>query len=239
MTQAFGDCDLAAFQSEGILPEAMFDYLCSLGGAHANDQEPFTRQGLIDKFDEARHDPAFAVMDEEKLLSLNRAHILQKSDHDLAVLVAPLLVDSGLTSKYWLETRWEYLRAVMRLLRGEVSRLTDFVEMGGYFFFFACKYDQKAEAELFTPEAAGLLAAVAERLAVLPQFTDESVEQTVVVLAGERGVQMAEMAELTRLAVSGSLKGPGFSSLLVTLSQPIVVERVKKAVDYIRTKHKL
>ena len=38
------------------------------------------------------------------------------------------------------------------------------------------------------------------------------------------------------LAVSGSSRGPGLYEMLVTLGQPIVVERLRKAVAYIRNK---
>lgn len=239
VSKRLGDKDVAEYQKEGILPEAMFNYLCMLGWSPKNDREIYTKQELIDIFNPANFNPSNAVFDEEKLVSFNKAHLQMKSDHDLAVMVAPLLVDAGLTTKYWLETRWEYLRKVVSLLKERVRRVTDFVSLGGYFFFFNFTYDPKAEAEQFTPEAADLLAALADRFADLTEFSHATAEAALTGLAEERGIKKAKLIHPTRLAVSGMTVGPGLYELLVTLSQPIVVERIKKAVDSIRARHKL
>ncbi len=180
-----------------------------------------------------------ALPDERELVAFDGRHISEMSDHDLAVIVAPMLVDAGVTSKYWLETRWVYLRSVIGLLKNRVSRMSDFVSLGGYFFFFDRNYDAKAEAELLVPESGDLLAKLATRFAALEQFTLETTSHTFGVLAREQGIEEEKLAKLTRLAVSGNTDGPGLFDSLVLLSQPIVVERLKKAVDYIRAKRKL
>ncbi len=239
VSKRLGDKDVSAYQKEGILPEAMFNYLCMLGWSPKNDREIYSKQELIDIFESANFNPSNAVFDEEKLVSFNKAHIMMRSDHDLAVLVAPMLVDAGLTTKYWLETRWEYLRMVISLLKERVRRVTDFVSLGGYFFFFNYTYDPKAEAEQFTPEAAELLSVLAERFASLTEFSHGTTEAALTGLAEEKSVKKAKLIHPTRLAVSGITVGPGLYDLLVALTQPVVVERMKKAVDSIRARHKL
>lgn len=183
--------------------------------------------------------PSKALQDARVLEYFDRQRISELSDHELAVIVAPMLVEAGVTSKYWLETRWVYLRAVIGLLKDRANRLSDFVSLGDYFFFFERNYDIRAEAELFVPAAADLLATVAPRLATLEVFTRETTFQVISDLAVERGVAEARITHLTRLAVSGRTDGPALCDVLVVLSQPVVVERIKKAVDYIRAKHKL
>ncbi len=172
-------------------------------------------------------------------MSLDRRQIAEMSDHELAVIVAPMLVEAGVTSKYWLETRWTYLRSIIGLLKDRVSNVSDFVSLGSYFFFFDRNFDAEAEAELFVPESADLLTTLAPRLASLEQFTRGTTSQVLSDVAREAGVEEARLVHVTRLAVSGKTDGPALSDLLAVLSQPIVVERIKKAVDYIRAKHKL
>lgn len=231
-----GDKDVAEYQKEGILPEAMFNYLCLLGWSPKTDREIYSRAELIKLFDPASFSPSNAVFDEERLVAFNKAHIMRKSDHDLAVLVAPMLVEAGYSTKYWLETRWEYLRKVISLLKERAQRVTDFVSLGSYFFYFDYKYDAQAEPEQSTPEAADLLAELASRFAGLADFSHESAEASLTKLAEERGVNKAKLIHSTRLAISGMKTGPDLYDMLVALSQPVVVERLKKAVDYIRGK---
>lgn len=194
----------------------------------AGDSSPILYSG--------RMTPSIAVFDEEKLVSFNKAQIQMMSNHDLAVLVAPMLVEAGHTSKYWLETRWDYLRQVIGLLKEQTCRVSDFVSLGGYFFNSEFPYDPEAQAKLFSAETADLLEAFEQKLGALAEFTPQSVEQALEGLAVERNVEKARIIHPVRLAVSGVTEGPRLYDLLVVLSQPVVLKRLKKAIGYIRNR---
>jgi glutamyl-tRNA synthetase len=149
-------------------------------------------------------------------------------------MVAPLLVEAGLTTKYWLETRWEYLRQVIGLLKPRVQLIPEFVTLGCYFFSFDGKYEPKAEAKHFNSESADLLDELVRRFEKLSSFTPESIEAALNALADERGIKRARIIHPTRLAVSGTSKGPGLYEMLATLGQPVVVERMNQAVAHIK-----
>jgi len=236
VSKRLGDKDVAAYRDEGILPETMFNYLCLLGWSPKTDKEIYTRDELIELFDKDNFNPSNAVFDEGKLLAFNFDHIQKKTEHDLAVMVAPLLVEAGLTSKYWLETRWEYLRLVITLLKERVKRVSDFVTTGAYFFSFDYTYDPKAEAKQFNPETADLLEELAGRFEQLAVFDKGSIETALVTMAEEKELKKARLIHSTRLAVSGTPAGPGLYDMLAVLSQPVVVERMRKAGEYIRSK---
>ncbi|MCP4684926.1 MAG: glutamate--tRNA ligase [bacterium] len=233
VSKRLGDKDVGEYQNEGILPEAMINYLSLLGWSPKVDNEIYSRQELIDLFDTSGLNNSNAVFDDEKLLAFNFSHIQKKSDHELAVLAAPLLVDAGVTTKYWLETRWEFLRQVVGLLRERLHRMSDIVTLGGYFFDFDYTYDPKAEAKQFHAEGAQLLSDLAERFEALDQFTHDKVEAALSELAEERDIKKGKIIHPTRLAVSGMSIGPGLYDLLVVLGQRTVVDRMKKAVEYI------
>jgi len=235
VSKRLGDKDVMAYRKEGILPEAMFNYLCLLGWSSKDDREVYTVPELIDTFRAENFNPSNAIFDEDKLVAINREHIVRKTDHELAAMVAPLLVEAGLTSRYWLETRWDYLRAVVGLLKERVRRLQDFITLSGYFFAFDYRYDAKAAAKQFTVEKADLLEELVNRFEGQAGFTHESVEATLSVLAEEKGVKRAELIHPTRLAVSGIPAGPSLYEMLVVLSQSVVVERMRRAVEYIRS----
>ena len=236
VSKRLGDKDVGQYQHEGILSETMFNFLCLLGWSPKTDQEIYTREQLVELFDKNNFNNSNAVFDEEKLLAFNHAHIQMKSDHELAALVAPLLVEAVLTSKYWLETRWEYLRKVITVLKERAKRISDFVAMSGYFFSFDYKYDEKAEKKQFTPEAAELLTELAGRFEKLDKFDKAAIENALGALAEEKQIKKAKLIHPVRLAVSGVPAGPGLYDLLETLSQPVVVERMKKAAEYIRSR---
>jgi len=82
-------------------------------------------------------------------------------------------------------------------------------------------------------ESAGWLEELARRYEALSRFTEETVEKVLSELAEEQGVKKARIIHPTRLAVSGVPHGPGLYEMLATLGQPIVVERMKMAVEHI------
>ncbi|MDH3892132.1 MAG: glutamate--tRNA ligase [candidate division Zixibacteria bacterium] len=233
VSKSRGDKDVLQFRNEGVLPEAMFNYLCLLGWSPKTDREIYSVDELISSFTPDNFNPSNSVFDEEKLIAFNQEYIAATSDHDLAVLVAPLLVEAGLTTKYWLETRWEYLRQVIGTLKLRARRIVDFVQLSGYFFEFDYKYDPEAAAKQFTAENGELLTALSERFERLEAFTPETIEPCLSALAEEKGLKKGRLIHPTRLAVSGRPTGPSLYEMLAVLSQPVVVGRMRRAVEQI------
>ncbi len=235
VSKRLGDKDVGQYRGEGILPEAMFNYLCLLGWSPKTDREIYSPAELVEIFSPDGFNRSNAIFDEEKLLAINREHLSQASDHDLAILVAPLLVEAGLSTKYWLETRWEYLLGVIRVLKDRVRRLSDYVTLGGYFFGFDYRYDPAAAKQHFTRENADLLAQLADRFDALEELTAQNSESVLSAVAEKHGVKRARLIHPTRLAVTGVPTGPGLFDVLATLSKHVVVERLRRAVEYIRS----
>ncbi|HOD65600.1 MAG TPA: glutamate--tRNA ligase [candidate division Zixibacteria bacterium] len=233
VSKRLGDKDVNQYSREGILPEAMFNYLCLLGWNPKTDREIYTREELIALFTPAYFNASNAVFDEEKLEAFNREHLLRRSNHDLATMAAPLLVEAGLTTKYWLETRWKYLCEVVGLLKDRVRRVTDFAALGGYFFAFDYRYDAAAAAKHFHGGAADLLARLADQLEPLAELTADNCERAVEAAAAAAGVKKASVIHPTRLAISGMPAGPGLYEIMALLGRSAVLERLRKAIDYI------
>ncbi len=234
VSKRLGDKGIGEFQKEGFLPEALFNYLCLLGWSPKTDSEIYSVKEFIDIFTEKNFNSSNAVFDENKLVAFNKEHITLKPAYELAVLVAPLFYEADIQSKYWFETRWEYLCKVIEALKGRVKKLSDFVDMGSYFFQFDYKYDEKAKAKHFIPENIELMEALIERFEKLSEFTHENTEQVITELAEKKQIKKAALIHPTRLAVSGVPGGPGLYDLLVLLTKPIVIERMKKAIEYIK-----
>jgi glutamyl-tRNA synthetase len=234
VSKRLGDKDVGEYRSLGILPEAMVNYLALLGWSPKTDNEIYSVTELAEMFDITSLSASNAVFDEEKLFAFNKAHIQRRSDHELATMVAPMMVEAGLSTKYWLETRWEYLRQVIALLKPRVQFVPEFVTLGTYFFTFDGNYEPDAADEYFTEESANLLEALAERFEALSPFDLTTTEQALNSLAGECGIKKAALIHPTRLAVTGMSRGPGLYEILVTLGQPIVIDRLRKAIKHIR-----
>jgi len=173
------------------------------------------------------------IFDEEKLIALNGEYIRNYPDYRLAQMVAPELVKAGYTSKYWLETRWEYLMQIIGLLKERCKRMTDFVSMSEYFFHSDFAYEETAVKKRFNPEAAESLKLLKLKLEELSDFKSDRIEEVLSSLAENLQIKKAELIHPTRLAVSGISFGPSLYHMLETLGRQEVIIRIVKAIEFI------
>lgn len=77
-----GAKDLLDYKAEGILPEALLNFLALLGWHPSDDKEIFSVAELLETFDITRLQKGGAQFNEEKLLNLNREWMRTLSDED-------------------------------------------------------------------------------------------------------------------------------------------------------------
>ncbi len=237
MSKRKGDKSVDEYQHEGYLPEAMFNFLALLGWSPKDDREKMSRQDLIDTFNLEGINSSNAVFNPEKLTWLNHQYVMEKSNHELAEMVAPLLVEAGLTTKYYLETRWQWLMKIMGLLKERCRLLTEFVPAASYFFTDNFTYDEKGAHKSFTAQGANYLTKLADRFEAIAEFTESSADQALRALAEELGVKPAALIHPTRLAVSGLTGGPSLFALLEAIGKDRVVARLRRAVEFIQSRN--
>jgi glutamyl-tRNA synthetase len=234
VSKRLGDKDVAEYGKEGILPEALFNFLCLLGWSPKDDRELIRREEMVKIFLLENVTAANPIFNEEKLEALNKEYIKLTPDYKLAEMVAPLLINAGFTTKYWLETRWNYLIQVVALLKDRCRRVTDFVSMSEYFFHSEFQYQPEEVKKQFNQQSQQYLEKLCERFSALENFTKENLETALGTLAEELAVKKGQLIHPTRLAVSGMAVGPGLYDLLVTLGKDEVIKRLKRAVQYIQ-----
>ena len=211
----------------------MLKFLALLGWSPKDDSEKMTRQELIDAFAHEGINASNAIFNPEKLTWLNGQYIMEKTDHQLAEMVAPLLVEAGLTTKYYLETRWQWLMKIMGMLKERCKLITEFVPACTYFFVDNFQYDEKGAQKAFTKDAAVHMTKLAEKFAAISDFTHDSAEAALRSLAEELGVKPAVLIHPTRLAASGVTGGPSLFGMLEAIGKERVVARLHRAVEYI------
>ena len=224
------------YGKEGFLPEAVFNYLALLGWSSKDDREVYTVDELVKAFSMKGVGKANAMFDFVKMSHFNGEHIRLKSNHDLAVMVAPLLVEANLSTKYGLETRWHYLMDVIGLLKERATVIEHFIERGVYFFQPPSEYDPKGVKKQFIPENADRLEELAKRFEALDSFTHDSLETTLKGMAEEVELKTGQLIHPVRLSVTGMTTGPSLYDLLELLGREETVTRMRTAARYIREK---
>ena len=223
LSKRHGATSVQAYREQGILPEALVNYLARLGWS-SGDKELFTRAELVERFDIKGVSSSGAVFDQTKLEWLSHEHLKAADGARLAQLVQPFMAAAGLTSP-----PPERLVPMLDTLRERARTLRELVDVGRFYFERPATYDETARAKLFTAVGAERLGVLIERLAALEHFTPPAIEALYRSLVESLGLKLVDLAQLTRLAVTGRTASPPLFDVLALLGGEETLARLRAA----------
>jgi glutamyl-tRNA synthetase len=228
LSKRHGATSVQAYREQGILPEALVNYLARLGWSHG-DQEIFTRAELVERFDIKDVSSSGAVFDQAKLEWLSQEYIKASDGARLAALVRPFLAEAGLTAPD--DAR---LAAMLETLRERAKTLREMVEVGRFYFERPASYEEKSRAKLLTAAGAERLGVLIDRLQTMEPFTAPALEALSRELVASMNLKLVDLAQLTRLAVTGRTASPPLFDVLALLGRAEVVARLRAAAEAAR-----
>lgn len=123
-----GAKDVLDYLREGFLPEALVNFIASLGWNDGTEQEIFSRQELLDKFSLDRVQRSGAHFDERRLLWMNGHYIRGLALDDLYDRVA----------EYWpaeaQDSKETYKKQVLGLVQERLKYFAELPELTRFFF---------------------------------------------------------------------------------------------------------
>jgi glutamyl-tRNA synthetase len=215
----------------------VFNFLALLGWSPGDNREIMTREELIQAFSLESIVPTAAVYDLKKLDWMNGEYVRKMSDEELLQRVVPLWVEGGLLALDQVSPRKEWLLKIIKLLKERCQKITDFPIKSQYFFRDDFPYEEEAAKKHLHDEiTASRLEALADKLAAVDPFTTEGIEGTVREFSKEQGIKPAQCIHAMRVALSGTMAGPGLFEMSGVLGKEKVLKDLRRALQYIREK---
>jgi glutamyl-tRNA synthetase len=230
LSKRHGAMSVTAYRDMGYLPDAFINYLARLGWSHG-DQEFFTRQELVDKFDLEHIGRSASVFDPDKLTALNADHIRAASVRHLAPRVLPMFREKGYDA-----ADDDYLAGVIGTLHARSKTLVEMTD-GAHFYYRddVRPYDQKAAKKFLKPETAQVLALLAEGLDALDDLAEKTQEGAFKQVMDETGLGFGKIAQPVRVALTGTTVSPGIFEVIEVLGKARVLNRLKAAIAFIES----
>jgi len=224
MSKRHGATTVEEFRDQGILPAALVNYLVRLGWSHG-DQEIFSPAEIATHFDLEHVGKAGAIFDREKLLWLSLEWIKATPPERLAALLPPFIELAG----YAATADASRLAPIAESLRERSHTLVEMVEQAAFYFRPPAAYDPQAVAKFWGPDAPSRYAALIKRIEAQEAFDAESLEALYRGLAAEMSLKLVDLAQLTRIALTGKTASPPIFQVAAILGKRETIERLRSA----------
>jgi glutamyl/glutaminyl-tRNA synthetase len=219
------------FREEGILPEALINYVALLGWSPGNDRELFSLKELIDAFDITRVQKSGATFDMEKLRWYNRQYLLAMRQDDFGDECLRVLEYAVTERRIAFDENIAH--ALVPLIKERISTWHDLqyqVAAGEYDYFFKDpelntsrlpeKKSSPSDAQIHLKKTAGIFAQLAS-------FDVESIGNAILPYANEAG-RGAVLWPL-RYALTGCEKSPDPFVVASIIGKDAVLRRISHA----------
>ncbi|MGB5715734.1 MAG: glutamate--tRNA ligase [Gammaproteobacteria bacterium] len=230
LSKRHGAVNVMEYRNQGILPEALLNYLVRLGWSHG-DEELFTLDQMVEYFDIRDVNKAASAFNTEKLLWINQHYIKNADPARIARLLSPHLGDLGIDPATGPD--------LVEVVREQQERARTLVEMAEISTFFYRDYEDfevKAARKHLKLVALEPLQQVRERLAVLDDWEADKLHQVVIDVATRLDLNMGKVAQPLRVAVVGRAASPGIDATLKLVGRSACLRRIDRALVYINNR---
>lgn len=218
------------YRVDGILPEAMLNFLASLGWNDGTEQEIFSKDELIEKFSLERVQKSGARFDEKRLLWMNGQWIRSISLDDLYERVGG----------YWPKSAEnyddDYKKQVLSLVQDRLKTLAELSMMTNYFFEEPERDEElilgnKQLKKLSADGRLDLLKTSYDELSKITDWNSENIQNTLNNLLEITGQKPGILFSLVRIVTTWAPFSPQLNDTLALLGRDISLKRLS---DYLK-----
>jgi glutamyl-tRNA synthetase len=229
MSKRKSQTSVTAYREEGYLPEAMVNFLAFLGWSPGTEEEIFTLDQLIERFDLAQVHKGGAIFDKDRLNYLNGIYIRSLTDEQLALRLRHFLPEA-------LDD--EGVLRVVPLIKERLVKLADARELAAFLTESDDEVAALYDADALVPkgrsvaDATAALRAAREALGELAaaDFAADVLESRCRAEAERLGWKAGDFFRPLRVAVTGRSVSPPLFGSMELLGRDRVLARLDAAL---------
>lgn len=220
---------LSAYRDEGYLPEAMVNFLAFLGWSPGTEEEIFSLEELVARFEIGKVHKGGAIFDRDRLDHLNGVYIRSLTDEQLALRLRPWVPEAVAD---------EDLRRLVPLVKERLVKLSDVAPLVGFTWEPDGVVASWYAPELLHPKKGGpaeartALERARDMVAGLDDadFGADVLEGRARVAAQEAGMKAGDFFTPLRVAVTGRTAAPPLFASLELLGRERTLARIDDAL---------
>ena len=225
LSKRHGATAVGDYQHEGILADAMLNFLALLGWSPGGDREIMTKDEMVALFNPDGLQKKAAIFDPQKLEWMNGQHLSRKSAEELSTIIHA--ANGG-----------EIPPHVIDLLKIRARRIDDIIRQAGpYVSDSPIAYDSEAIAKNWSDKskARQILSTIVDTLASVSddEWQPEGLEAMLRKLAETLGVAAGKVFSPMRVALTGYSVSPGIFEILIAQGKNRALNHIRNAVAWL------
>ena len=219
MSKRHGAKPVTQYREEGFLADGVVNYLARLGWSHGDD-EIFTREQLLQRFNLDHLGKSAGQFDEAKLRWVNAQHIKATANATLAPLVVEQLRRRGIEAE-----AKAHLEEVIELFKDRCSTTVEIADWAAMYFAPVAPSSADLDAHL-TPLVRPAVDTLRDAL-VNADWSRASIQQCVKDTLAVHKLKMPQLAMAVRVLVCGRSQTPSLDAVLALFAKDVVLARLR------------
>ncbi|WP_316572518.1 glutamate--tRNA ligase [Neobacillus sp. YIM B06451] len=215
----------------GYLPEALFNFIGLLGWSPAGEEEIFSKEEFIEKFDPARLSKSPALFDQQKLAWMNNQYMKKVNLDRLVAISLPHLIKAGLVKEDLNDKEKEWVISLIALFQEKMSFGAEIVEMSDIFFREDINPDEEAKSVLAEEQVPEVMKAFLEEIGKLEEFKSEGIQAAMKAVQKSTGHKGKKLFMPIRAAVTGQTHGPDLPKTIELLGREKIQKRLTDLIS--------
>lgn len=229
LSKRHGATSVSEFREMGYAPDAILNYLATLGWSAESAREVFTIAELIEEYCIDRMSKSPSIFDVDKLKWLNGQHIRMMDDAELASWIEPYLAGLEVIGQSDQPDKLKVTRAI----KTSLELFTDAPSVARMFFEAEPLLERDAEELLSSSSIPEIAKSTTAKLQSSVSFSEETAMGFLKELAGEfkpRGITGKMLFLPLRAALTGRLSGPDLHFILEIFGPQKCVNRLSRYI---------
>jgi len=225
LSKRHGAVSVGEYRDQGYPPDAVLNYLVRFGWSHG-DQEVFSKAQLVEAFNWEACGRPDGKFDPKKFLAISQAHLKDPkltSDEEFARCTLPFLAKRGVSPD-----EGDVRKAVF-VVRDRVRTFVEAADAMDFFFREPPAIDEAARAKFLVPANAPNLRALAALFEGEGPWEEHALEARMNAWLAEKGLQIKDVAQAARVALTGRSASPGLFQVMQVLGKPVSLARLTRA----------
>ncbi|WP_419882648.1 glutamate--tRNA ligase [Peribacillus sp. B-H-3] len=219
------------YEDLGYLPEALFNFIALLGWSPSGEEEIFTKEEFIEKFEAERLSKSPALFDQQKLAWMNNQYVKEISAERAMEISLPHLIKAGRVSADLSEQETEWVKDLVSLYQEQMSCGAEIVPLSGLFFKDTIDFEEEAKEVLAEEQVPEVMKAFLEEVNSIEDFTAEAVKKAIKNVQKGTGHKGKKLFMPIRSAVTGQTHGPDLPKAIALLGKEKIKQRLESILS--------